>query len=90
MKVVARAARYGGGWSGFPGIVMENFALRIFYISYANESQNQLPLGCSFIHAIFLLTVRRIWMFFSLKHSATRGESSLKILARWGSPFRRS
>ena len=42
------------------------------------------------IHAIFQLMVRRIQMFFSLKHSASQGESSLKISARWGSPFRRS
>ena len=41
-------------------------------------------------HAIFLLTVRRIRMFFSLKLSLSQGESSLKISARWGSPFRRS
>ena len=39
---------------------------------------------------IFLLTVRQIRMFFSLKHSASQGESSLKISARWGLPFRRS
>ena len=39
---------------------------------------------------IFLLTVRRIRMFFSLKPSASQGESSLKISALWGSPFRRS
>ena len=43
------------------------------------------------IHAIFQLkTVRRIRIFFSLKHSASQGESSLKILARWGLPFQRS
>ena len=42
------------------------------------------------IHAIFQLTVRRIQMFFSLKPSQSQGESSLKISARWGSPFRRS
>ena len=42
------------------------------------------------IHAIFLLTVRRIPMFFSLKPSPYQRESSLKISARWGSPFRRS
>ena len=40
--------------------------------------------------SFFLLTVRRIRMFFSLKHSAFQGESSLKISARWSSPFRRS
>ena len=39
---------------------------------------------------IFLLTVRRIRMFFSLKPSQSQGESSLKISARWGSPFRKS
>ena len=39
---------------------------------------------------IFLLTVRRIRMFFSLKPSQSQGESSLKMSARWGSPFRRS
>ena len=32
---------------------------------------------------IFLLTVRRIWMFFILKPSLSPGESSLKISARW-------
>jgi len=32
------------------------------------------------IYAIFLLTVRRIRMFFSLKPSLSQGESSLKIL----------
>ena len=74
----------------FPDIVMKNFALRIFYISDANERQNQVPLGCTTIHAIFLLTVRRIRMFFSLKPSPSQGESSLKISGRWGSPFRRS
>ena len=42
------------------------------------------------IHAIFLLTARRIRFFFSLKPSPSQGESSLKILARLGSPFRRS
>ena len=39
---------------------------------------------------IFLLTVRRIRMFFSLKPSPFQGESSLKISARQGSPFWRS
>ena len=58
---------------------MKNFALKIFYISDANERQNQVPLGCTTTHAIFLLTVRQIQMFFSLKHSASQGESSLKI-----------
>ena len=43
-----------------------------------------------YTHAIFLLTVRRIWMFFSLKPSPYQGESSLKISGRWGLPFRRS
>ena len=61
--VVVLAARYGGGRSGFPVIVMKNVALRIFYISDANERQNQLPIECNTIHAIFLLTVRRILMF---------------------------
>ena len=42
------------------------------------------------IHAIFLLTVRRIRMFFSLKPYPSQGESCLKISARRGSPFRRS
>ena len=42
---------------------MKKFALRIFYISDANERQNQLPLGCSTKHAIFLLTVRQIRIF---------------------------
>ena len=42
------------------------------------------------IHAIFQLTVRRIQMFFSLKPAQSRGESSLKILGHWGSPFLRS
>ena len=49
----------------------------------------RLECGAS-IHAIFLLTVRRIRMFFSLKHFASQGESSLKISARWCSSFRRS
>ena len=74
----------------FPDILMKNFALRIFYILDANERQNQVPLGCTTIHAIFLLTVRRIRIFFSLKPSPSQGESSLKISDRWGSPFRRS
>ena len=39
---------------------------------------------------IFLLTVRRIRMFFSLKPFLTQGGSSLKISVRWGSPFWRS
>ena len=39
------------------------------------------------LNAIFLLTVRRIRMFFSLKPSPSQGESSLKISARWGSAF---
>ena len=91
IKVVARAARYGGNWSWFPDIVIKNFALRIFYILDANERQNQVLLGCTTIHAIFLLTtVRRFRMFFSLKPSLSQGESSLKISGRWGSPFRRS
>ena len=64
---------------------MKNFPLRIFYISYASEHENQLPLGCTTIHAIFLLTVRRIRMFFSLKPSLSQGESFLKIWGRWGS-----
>ena len=51
MKVVARAARYGGDRSGFPDIVMKNFALRIFYISDANGRQNQIPLG----HGLYTL-----------------------------------
>ena len=49
---------------------------------------------CSTVHALvlfmFLLTVRQIRMFFSLKPSLSQGESSLKISARWGSPFWRS
>ena len=57
IKVVARAARYGGGRSGFPDIVMKILFLRIFYISDANELQNQVPRGCTTIHAIFLITV---------------------------------
>ena len=73
-----------------PGDCNEKFYFENIYFSYANEHQNQLTLGCSTIHAIFLLTVRRIWMFFSLKPSPSQGESSLKISARWGSPFRRS
>ena len=56
-----------------------NFALRIFYISDANERLNQVSQGCSTIHAIFLLTVRQIRMFLSLKYFASQGESSLKI-----------
>ena len=47
----------------FPDIVMNNFDLRIFYISDANERQNQVPIGYTTIHAIFLLTVRRIQIF---------------------------
>ena len=78
--VVAQAARYGGARSGLPDIVMKNVALKISYISDANERQNQLPLGCITIHAIFLLTVRRIRMFFR-KPSLSQGESSLKISA---------
>ena len=74
----------------FPDIVMKNFALRIFNISDANERQNQVPLGCTIIHAIFLLTVRRIRIFFSLKPSLFQGKSSLKISACWGSLFWRS
>ena len=89
-NVVVLATKYGDGRSGFPDIVMKNFALRIFYILDANECQNQVPLGCTTIHAIFLLTVRRIRMFFSLKPFLSQGESSLKISARWGSLFRRS
>ena len=71
----------------FQDIVMKNFALRIFYISDANERQNQVPLGCITIHDIFLLTVRRIQIFFSLKPSLSQGESSHKNLACLGSPF---
>ena len=43
--------------------------------------------GHALVFFIFLLTVRRIRMIFSLKHSASQGKSSLKISARWGSPF---
>ena len=42
------------------------------------------------IHAIFQLTVGRIWMFFSLKHSQSQGKSSFKISGCWGLPFWRS
>ena len=42
------------------------------------------------IHAIFQLTVQRIQMFFSLKPSQSQGKSSLKISARWVTPFWRS
>ena len=35
------------------------------------------------IHAIFLLTVRRIQKFISLKPSPSQVETSLKISARW-------
>ena len=38
----------------------------------------------------FRQAVRRIRMFFSLKPFQFQGESSLKISARWGLPFRRS
>ena len=69
---------------------MENFALKIFYFLDVNERQDKLSVGFSTIHAIFLLTVPRIGMFISLKPSLSQGESSLKISARWGSPFRRS
>ena len=40
--------------------------------------------GQTLVFFIFLLTVLRIRMFFSLKHSASQGESSLKISARFG------
>ena len=40
--------------------------------------------------SIFLLKVRRIWMFFSLKPFASKGESSLKISAYQVYLFRRS
>ena len=39
---------------------------------------------------VFWRTVGRIQKIFSLKPSAPQGKSSFKILARWGSPFRRS
>ena len=52
-KGSGRAARYGYGWSGFPDIEIKSFALRKFYILGANKRKNQLPLGCSTIHAIF-------------------------------------
>ena len=55
---------------------MKKFALRIFYILDANERQNQLALGCTTIHAIFLLAVRRIRMFFSLKPSPYQGKGN--------------
>ena len=42
------------------------------------------------IHAIFQLTVGRIWMFFSLKHSQSQVESSFKISGCLGLPFWRS
>ena len=42
------------------------------------------------IFLIFLLTARRIRMFFSLKPSPSQGESSLKISDHWGLPFQRS
>ena len=54
---------------------MKNFALRIFNIFHANERQNQVPLRRTTIHAIFLLTVRRIRMFFSLKPSLSQGKN---------------
>ena len=55
--VVARAASYVGGWSGFPDIVMKKkIAFRIIHILDVNECQNKLLLGCSTIHALFLLT----------------------------------
>ena len=42
---------------------------------------------CNTLHAIFLPTIQRIWMFFfSLKHFAYQGESSLKISACWSLP----
>ena len=44
--------------------------------------------GHALVFFIVLLTVRRIRIFFSLKHSASQGELSLKISARWGSPRR--
>ena len=39
------------------------------------------------IHAIFLLMVKRIQMFFSLNYFASQGESSLKISGHWGGGF---
>ena len=47
------------------------------------ERHIQVPLGCTTIHAIFLITVRRIRMFFSLKPFLFHGESSLEISAGW-------
>ena len=52
----------------------------------AREWKNYFDL----VFLIFLLTVWRIWMCFSLKPSLSQGESSLNISARWGLPFRRS
>ena len=40
------------------------FYFENIYNSNANERQNKVPQGCSTIHAICLLTVRRIWVFF--------------------------
>ena len=42
------------------------------------------------IHTIFLLTVRLIRMFLSLKPPLSQGKLSLKISGHWGSPFLRS
>ena len=64
-----------------PGHCNKNFATRIFYISDANQRQNQVPLGCTTIYAIFLLMVRRIGMSFSLKPSLSQGKSFLNISA---------
>ena len=54
------------------------------------ERHIQVPLGCTTIHAIFLLTVRRIRMAFSLKISLSQGESSLKISAQQVKSFRKN
>ena len=43
---------------------------------------NNLP-----VQSILQLTVRRIQMFYNLKSFTFQGDSSLKISARWGSPF---
>ena len=45
IKVVDQVARYEDRPSGFPDIVMTNFALIIFYISDANEHLHSASQG---------------------------------------------
>ena len=59
-------------------------------MKYEGYGDHRGRTGHALVFLIFLLTVQRIRMFFSLKPSPYQGESSLKISARWGSPFRMS